>query len=153
MDIERCNSISTVSTLPVITSRQRCGVDDHAGRQVVYREEQPSVNMTPKINYEMKVPDKNKGMKKYMVLFCIVLVSIVVSTVLAGYVGTKDVVDDIPTKVQNQFQIMPEWKKLEEQTNLTVIRNFLDNGLSDFSKKLKALNEQHFQNLTSDLGR
>eukprot|EP00105_Crassostrea_gigas_P044399 XP_019928547.1 PREDICTED: uncharacterized protein LOC105342323 isoform X2 [Crassostrea gigas] len=151
MDIERCNSISTVSTLPVITSRQRCGVDDHAGRQVVYREEQPSVNMTPKINYEMKVPDKNKGMKKYMVLFCIVLVSIVVSTVLAGYVGTKDVVDDIPTKVQNQFQIMPEWKKLEEQTNLTLIRSFLDNGLTDFSKKLKALNEEHFQNLTSDL--
>lgn len=78
----------------------------------------------------MKVPDKNKGMKKYMVLFCIVLVSIVVSTVLAGYVGTKDVVDDIPTKVQNQFQIMPEWKKLEEQTNLTLIRSFLDNGMS-----------------------
>nr|XP_034324275.1 uncharacterized protein LOC105333489 isoform X3 [Crassostrea gigas] len=151
--VERCNTISTVSTLPmhVVSTPQMCGVDDHAGRQVVYREEQPSVNMTPKINYEMKVPDKNKGMKKYMVLFCIVLVSIVVSTVLAGYVGTKDVVDDIPTKVQNQFQIMPEWKKLEEQTNLTVIRNFLDNGLSDFSKKLKALNEQHFQNLTSDL--
>lgn len=31
----------------------QCGVDDHAGRQVVYREEQPSVNMTPKINYEV----------------------------------------------------------------------------------------------------
>lgn len=33
----------------------QCGVDDHAGRQVVYREEQPSVNMTPKINYEVTV--------------------------------------------------------------------------------------------------
>lgn len=76
----------------------------------------------------MKVPGKSKGMKKYMVLFCIALVSIVVSTVLAGYVGTKDVVDDIPTKVQNQFQIMPEWKKLEKQSNLTAIKIFLDNG-------------------------
>ncbi|XP_052692813.1 uncharacterized protein LOC128171091 isoform X2 [Crassostrea angulata] len=151
MDIERCNSISTVSTLPVITSRQRCGVDDHAGRQVVYREEQPSVNMTPKINYEMKVPDKSKGMRKYMLLFCIVLVSIVVSTVVAGYVGTEKVVKDIPNTVQNNFQTMPEWKTLGEQTNLTVVESLLNNGLSNFSTKLKALNEQHFQNLTSDL--
>lgn len=76
----------------------------------------------------MKVPDKSKGMKKYMVLFCIVLVSIVVSTVVAGYVGTENVVKDIPTKVQNQFQIMPEWKTLKKQTNLTAIKIFLDKG-------------------------
>ncbi|XP_011434793.2 uncharacterized protein [Magallana gigas] len=153
--VERCNTISTVSTLPmhVVSTPQMFGVDEHAGRQEVYREEQPSATITPQMSYEleMKVPGKSKGLKKYMVLFCIVLVSIVVSTVLAGYVGTKDVVDDIPTKVQNQFQIMPEWKKLEKQSNLTAIKIFLDNGLSDFSKKLKTLNEQHFENLTSEL--
>lgn len=76
----------------------------------------------------MKVPDKSKKMKKYMVLFCIVLVSIVVSTVLAGYVGTENVVNDIPTEVKNQFQKMPEWKTLKEQTNLTAIKSFVDNG-------------------------
>lgn len=54
----------------------------------------------------MKVPDKSKAMKKYMVLFCIVLVAIVVSTVLAGYVGTKDVVGDIPNIVQHQVEKM-----------------------------------------------
>lgn len=77
---------------------------------------------------KMKVPDKSKGMRKYMVLFCIVLVSIVVSTVVAGYVGTEKVVKDIPNKVQNNFQTMPEWKTLGEQTNLTVVESLLNNG-------------------------
>lgn len=31
----------------------QCGVDEHAGRQLGYNEEQPSVNMTPKIDYEV----------------------------------------------------------------------------------------------------
>lgn len=76
----------------------------------------------------MKIPDKSKGMKKYMVLFCIVLVSIVVSAVLAGYVGTKDVVNDIPNKVEKQFKRMEEWKILKKQSNLTAIKTFLDYG-------------------------
>lgn len=69
----------------------------------------------------MKLPDKSKGMKKYIVLFSIVLVSIVVSVVVAGYVSTENVVKDIPTKVQNQFQMM--------QTNLTAIKSLLNNGI------------------------
>lgn len=75
----------------------------------------------------MKVPDKSKGMKKYMVLFCIVLVSIVVSTVLAGYVGTKDVVEDIPNQVLHQVQEMPEWKTLETLSNHTEIETLILN--------------------------
>lgn len=47
----------------------------------------------------MKVFGKSKGLKKYMVLFCIVFVFIVVLIVLVGYVGMKDVVDDIFIKV------------------------------------------------------
>lgn len=77
---------------------------------------------------KMKVPNKSKGMRKYMLLFCIVLVSIVVSTVVAGYVGTEKVVKDIPNTVQNNFQTMPEWKTLGEQTNLTVVESLLNNG-------------------------
>lgn len=76
----------------------------------------------------MKVPDKSKGMKKYMVLFGIVLVSIVLSTVVAGFFGTKNVVKDIPTEVQHQFQKMPQWKILEKQTNLTAIKSLMNNG-------------------------
>lgn len=49
---------------------------------------------------KMKIFDKSKGMKKYMVLFCIVFVFIVVLIVLVGYVGIKGVVDDIFNKVE-----------------------------------------------------
>lgn len=60
----------------------------------------------------MKVPDKNKGMKKYMVLFCIVLVSVVVSTVLAGYIGSKSVEKDIPdeTSLEMLYSYLTEIK-------------------------------------------
>lgn len=66
----------------------------------------------------MKVPDKSKGMKKYMVLFCIVLVSIAVSTVLAGYFGTKNIVNDIP-KFESQVETFPIWEILEALSNQT----------------------------------
>lgn len=69
----------------------------------------------------MKVPDKSKALKKYMVLFSIVLVAIVVSTVLAGYVGTENVVKDIPTEVKNQVQAIPGMEHLETLSNQTDI--------------------------------
>lgn len=69
----------------------------------------------------MKVPDKSKALKKYMVLFSIVLVAIVVSTVLAGYVGTENVVKDIPTEVKNQVQTIPGMEHLETLSNQTDI--------------------------------
>lgn len=34
---------------------EQCGVDEHAGRQGVYREEQPSATRTPQMNYELEV--------------------------------------------------------------------------------------------------
>lgn len=74
----------------------------------------------------MKIPDKSKGMKKYMVLFCIVLVSIVVSTVLAGYVGTKKIVDDIP-KFEPQNYSFPIWEILEALSNQTEIETLVLN--------------------------
>lgn len=69
----------------------------------------------------MKVPDKSKALKKYMVLFSIVIVAIVVSTVLAGYVGTENVVKDIPTEVKNQVQTIPGMEHLETLSNQTDI--------------------------------
>lgn len=71
--------------------------------------------------FKMKVPDKSKALKKYMVLFSIVIVAIVVSTVLAGYVGTENVVKDIPTEVKNQVQTIPGMEHLETLSNQTDI--------------------------------
>lgn len=47
----------------------QCGVDEHAGRQVVYEEEQPSLNMTPKINYEVTGFDHNEYISKLKIIF------------------------------------------------------------------------------------
>lgn len=47
----------------------------------------------------MKAPSKTKRIKKYMILFSVVLFIVVLSTGLAFYVGTKDVVENIPNKL------------------------------------------------------
>ena len=58
----------------------------------------------------MKPPSKTKRMKKYMILFSVVLFFVVLSTVLAGYVGTKDVVGDLPNIVEKQVQKLESLK-------------------------------------------
>ena len=52
-------------------------------------------------------------MKKYMILFSVVLLFVVLSTVLAGYVGTKKVVEDIPTIVEKQVEKLPGVESLQ----------------------------------------
>lgn len=67
---------------------------------------------------KMKIPKGNE-MKKYVILFCIVLVFIVLSTALAGYVSTMN----IPNEVDQMFQKLPEWKLLKSvPSNLTKIQ-------------------------------
>lgn len=76
--------------------------------------------------FKMKVPKGNE-MKRYVILVCIVLVFIVLSTALAGYVSTKN----IPTEVDQKFKEMKQWKLLENlPSNLTQIQlgNLLHNA-------------------------
>ena len=61
----------------------------------------------------MKPPSKTKRMKKYMILFSVVLLFVVLSTVLAGYVGTKKVVEDIPSIVEKQVEKLPGVESLK----------------------------------------
>lgn len=76
----------------------------------------------------MKAPSKTKRLKKYMILFSVVLFCVVLSTVLAGYVATKNVVNNIPSEVGKQFQKLPEWESLKMSLfNLT-------EGQDDFSQ-------------------
>lgn len=64
-----------------------------------------------------------------MVLFCIVLVSVVVSTVLAGYIGSKNVEKDIPDETSLELQKMSEREFLEMlYSNLTEIKSALQFG-------------------------
>lgn len=64
-----------------------------------------------------------------MVLFCIVLVSVVVSTVLAGYIGSKSVEKDIPDETSLELQKMSEREFLEMlYSNLIEIKSALQFG-------------------------
>lgn len=58
---------------------------------------------------------KTKGhiLIKYVVLFSIILVAVVLSIVLAGYVSTNNLVKDIPNQVKKDLQKMPEWEILK----------------------------------------
>lgn len=53
-------------------------------------------------------------MIKYVVLFSIILVAVVLSIVLAGYFSTKNLVKDIPNQLKRDLQKMPEWKILKK---------------------------------------
>ena len=77
----------------------------------------------------MKAPSKTKRIKKYMILFSILLFIVVLSTVLAFYVGTKNVVGDIPQKVGEEFKVLPVVRKMEGSlNNLTGGQGNLDKG-------------------------
>lgn len=52
-------------------------------------------------------------MIKFVVLFSIILVAVVLSTVLAGYFSTRNRVKDIPIQVKKDLQKMPEWEILK----------------------------------------
>uniref|UniRef100_A0A8W8NEQ1 Uncharacterized protein n=1 Tax=Magallana gigas TaxID=29159 RepID=A0A8W8NEQ1_MAGGI len=153
MSLKRCNSISTVFTLPMhavstpqMTSEQRDTVDTvetTERKQSVNRKEQTTSNMDSNIKYEMKKRKSNR-IKKYMVLFCIVLVSVVVSTVLAGYIGSKSVEKDIPDETSQELQKMPEREFLEMlYSNLTEIKSALQLVFRTLStRKLRKINNR-----------
>lgn len=101
------------------------------------------VTFFPLFSFKMK---KRKGnrIKKYMVLFCIVLVSVVVSTVLAGYVGSKSVEKDIPNETSPQLQKITEREFLEMlYSNLTEIKSALQFGKNHDSGNFNVKNYRH----------
>ncbi|XP_065941277.1 uncharacterized protein [Magallana gigas] len=146
MDLERCNSISTVATLPVVStppvSRKQNEVVENSDRRLLAT---PTAT-TPKIHYEMKVPKGNE-MKRYVILFCVVLVFIVLSTVLAGYVSTMN----IPNEVDQKFKKMPEWDLLKSlPSNLTEMKTAFKLGLDNIERK--TIDKEQFQNITKSIG-
>ena len=87
----------------------------------------------------MKAPSKTKRMKKYMILFSILLFIVVLSTALAFYMGTKNVVGDIPKKVGEEFKVLPVVQKMEGSlNNLTGGQGNLDKGSEIHCRKIGA---------------
>lgn len=66
---------------------------------------------------------------KYVVLFSIILVAVVLSVVLAGYFSTKSLVEGIPNQVKKDLQKMPEWEILKKLPSyLSEIKYALQHG-------------------------
>ncbi|XP_078333394.1 uncharacterized protein LOC144625609 isoform X2 [Crassostrea virginica] len=156
MELERCNSISTVSTLPMITLRppeEDVVILQNGGRRNLDDiQEDPQTVMTPRIHYEMKAPSKTKRMKKYIILFSILLFIVVLSTGLAFFVGTKDVVDDIPKQVGEEFKVLPVVQNMKMSLgNLTDGQGNLDKGLLNINAESKGIIKQHMENMTKTL--
>ena len=77
----------------------------------------------------MKAPSKTKRIKKYMILFSVLLFIVVLSIVIAFYVGTKNAVDDIPQQVGEKFKGLPAVQNLKTSLdNLTHGQGNLDKG-------------------------
>ena len=101
----------------------------------------------------MRAPSKTRRVKKYMILFSVLLFIVVLSIVLAFYVGTKKFVDDIPNKVGEQFQELPESKKMAltlesmklSLDNITEGQEVIDKGNAFYRKMTgaSAINRKH----------
>ena len=82
--------------------------------------------------YKMKPASKTKRMKKYMILFSVVLLFVVLSTVLAGYMGTKKVVDDIPSIVEKRVEKLPGVESLKiSLSNISENQDDFNQGIVD----------------------
>lgn len=86
--------------------------------------------------FKMKT-SKGHILIKYVVLFSLILVAVVLSTVVAGYVSTRSLVEDIPSQVKMDLQKMPEWKILKR-----LLSNFsqLKHALQYCKKKYRTQN-------------
>ena len=88
----------------------------------------------------MKAPSKTKRMKKYIILFSILLFIVVLSTGLAFFVGTKDVVDDIPKQVGEEFKVLPVVQNMKMSLgNLTDGQGNLDKGSKIHCRSIGAI--------------
>lgn len=77
-------------------------------------QEQSTTDMTTTKQNEFKIKTtKGHVLIKYVVLFSIILVAVVLLIVLAGYFSTNNLVKDIPNQVKRDLQKMPEWEILK----------------------------------------
>lgn len=66
---------------------------------------------------EMKT-SKGHILTKYMVLFSFILVTVVLSTIIANHVSTKSLMDSIPNQINQNIWTIPEWSILENLSSI-----------------------------------
>lgn len=118
-------------------------------------QEQSTTDKTTTKQNEFKIQTtKGHVLIKYVVLFSIILVAVVLSIGLAGYVSTNNLVKNIPNQVKRDLQKMPEWEILKRlPSSLSQMRHALQ---LDFKNETKTASEwllQRFLNETDDISR
>ncbi|XP_011447539.3 uncharacterized protein [Magallana gigas] len=118
-------------------------------------QEQSTTDKTTTKQNEFKIQTtKGHVLIKYVVLFSIILVAVVLSIVLAGYVSTNNLVKDIPNQLKRDLQKMPEWEILKRlPSSLSQMIHALQ---LDFKNETKTASEwllQRFLNETDDISR
>lgn len=118
-------------------------------------QEQSTTDMTTTKQNEFKIKTtKGRILIKYVVLFSIILVAVVLSIFLAGYVSTKNLVKDIPNQVKEDLQKMPGWEIFKRlPSNLLEMKHALQ---LDFKNETKTASEwllQRFLNETDAIWR
>nr|XP_022289547.1 uncharacterized protein LOC111101347 [Crassostrea virginica] len=140
-----CDSTSFVQLFPETAQ----AVDSRDNKQV----DTESCNSISNVQTTLqKAPQRGKQIRKYMVLFSVILLFVVTSITYAFVLTTKYIVDDIPTKVGQQVKGLPALKSMEISLhNLSKSQDILDKGFEDFSINSKKINKEYMENLTSIL--
>lgn len=66
---------------------------------------------------EMKT-SKGHVLTKYVVLYSFILVTVVLSTIIANHVSTKSLMDSIPNQINQNIWTIPEWSILENLSSI-----------------------------------
>ena len=102
-----------------------------------------------------QAPHRGKQIRKYMVLFSVILLFVVTSITFALVVTTKNTVDDIPTKVGRQVKGLPSLKSMEISLhNLSKSQDILDQGNTQFMYTfMVGMGNQSCQEQAKDMSR
>ncbi|XP_078334069.1 uncharacterized protein LOC111112854 [Crassostrea virginica] len=144
-----CDSTSFVQLFPETLQDNLQAVDSRDNK----KEDTESCYSISNVHTTLqKAPHRGKQIRRYMVLFSVILLFVVTSVTFALVVTSKYIVDDIPTKVGQQVRGLPALKSMEMSLhNLSKSQDHLDQGFEDFSINSKKINKEYMENLTSIL--
>ncbi|XP_061183034.1 uncharacterized protein LOC133191298 [Saccostrea echinata] len=142
IELERCNSIATEASFSDGAHRRTEDTDVQGIRK-------ESANTVPIIQYQMELPKKTgRHAKKYMVIFCMILVCAILSAAIASVFSTKSLRNSLPSDVEEQLSsgnFLPQ--ALFNVSNERVMARIdgLQTKVQRFANDTKITNQNHFE--------
>ncbi|XP_052692824.1 uncharacterized protein LOC128171107 [Crassostrea angulata] len=111
-------------------------------------QDQSTADVTSEKQHEMKT-SKGHILTKYVVLYSFILVTVVLSTIIANHVSTKSLMDSIPNQINQNIWTIPEWSILENLSSIQAeIKHALQIDIKNETKSASELVLQRFLNET-----